>query len=218
MGLHRAVLRYAAALLLLLAGTVSLPARAADPVKSFFGTLEVKRDDLAPFPKWTTALKRYFEERGRQPGSCQDPRFNQCHWQEWQKLLGDLAGQPKQAQLDAVNRFMNQYKYITDPINWGVDDYWESPAQFLSRFGDCEDYAIAKFLSLRALGWPNEVLRVVVLQDLNLKIPHAILIVNVDGRQLVLDNQIPQVVEAATIRHYRPIYSVNETSWWLHRQ
>ena len=58
----------------------------------------------------------------------------------------------------------------------------------------------------------------VVLQDLNLRIPHAILIVNVDGRQLVLDNQIPQVVEAATIRHYRPIYSVNETSWWLHRQ
>lgn len=216
MGLLRALLRYAAMLALVL---VAIPgARAADPVRSFFGTVEVKRDDLAPFPKWTTAMNRYFEERGRQPGTCQETKFNQCHWQEWQKLLAGLASQPKAAQLDGVNRFMNQYKYITDPINWGVDDYWESPAQFLSRFGDCEDYAIAKFMSLRALGWPNEVLRVVVLQDLNLKIPHAILVVNLDGKQLVLDNQIPQVVEAATIRHYRPIYSVNETSWWLHRQ
>lgn len=203
----------AAALLCLLT-----PAQAAEPVPSVFGTVEVKREDLAPFPKWTTALSRYFEERGKQPGICEDPKFNRCHWQTWQKLLADQAGKPPAAQLEAVNRFMNQFRYITDPINWGVDDYWESPAQFLSRFGDCEDYAIAKFLSLRALGWPNEKLRVVVLQDLNLKIPHAVLVVQLEGKSMVLDNQIPQVVEATTIRHYRPIFSVNETSWWLHRR
>jgi len=205
-----------AAALAMAAGTGAFAQQAASP--SFFGTTEVRRDNLAPFPKWTGALARYFEERGRQPGSCQEDRFNQCHWQAWQKLLASAAGKPPAQQLEDVNRFMNQYRYVTDPINWGVDDYWESPAQFMARYGDCEDYAIAKFLSLRALGWDNDRLRVVVLQDLNLKIPHAVLVVQVNGRQMVLDNQIPQVVEASTIRHYRPIFSVNETAWWLHRQ
>ena len=42
---------------------------------------------------------------------------------------------------------MNRSPYIVDPINWGVKDYWESPGQFFSRKGDCEDYAIAKYLT-----------------------------------------------------------------------
>ncbi len=194
------------------------PARAQGGAPSFFGTTEVRRDNLAPFPKWTGAMARYFEERGKQPGACQEDKFNQCHWQAWQKLLAESRAKPPLQQLEQINKFLNQYRYITDPINWGVDDYWESPSQFLARYGDCEDYAIAKFLSLRALGWDNDRLRVVVLQDLNLKIPHAVLVAQVDGKYFVLDNQIPQVVEASTIRHYRPIFSVNETAWWLHRQ
>jgi predicted transglutaminase-like cysteine proteinase len=65
-------------------------------------------------------------------------------------------------------------------------------------------------LSLRALGFPPSQLRVVVLQDLNLKIAHAILVV-------YLDNQIRGVVNARTIHHYKAIYSINEKYWWLHR-
>lgn len=206
-------------LLVFTVGLAGAPvARAQGAVPSVFGSTEVRRDNLAPFPKWTGALARYFEERGKQSGTCQEDRFNQCHWRAWQKLLADARALPPRRQLEQVNQFLNQYRYVTDPINWGIDDYWESPAQFLARYGDCEDYAIAKFLSLRALGWNNDQLRVVVLQDLNLRIPHAVLVVKLDGRQFVLDNQIPQVVDATSIRHYRPIFSVNETAWWLHRQ
>ena len=60
-------------------------------------------------------------------------------------------------------------------------------------------------------------MRIVIVQDLNLKVAHAILAVYVDGTIKILDNQIKQVVDAETIRHYRPIYSVNEDAWWLHR-
>ena len=45
----------------------------------------------------------------------------------------------------------------------------------------------------------------------------AVLVVYVDGVAWLLDNQIRDVVRADTVRHYRAIYSVNETTWWLHR-
>ena len=57
-----------------------------------------------------------------------------------------------------------------------------------------------------------------VVRDLNLKIGHAILAAYVDGKIYILDNQIKQVISAKTIRHYRPIYSVNEGGWWLHKR
>ena len=95
--------------------------------------------------------------------------------------------------------------------------YWASPGEFFRRHGDCEDYAIAKFLSLRALGFDDAAMRIVVLQDLNLGIAHAVLAVELGGETLILDNQVADVVPARAIRHYRPIYAVNETHWWLYR-
>ena len=94
----------------------------------------------------------------------------------------------------------------------------EEMGSFMTKDGDCEDYAIAKFMSLRQLGFDNGQMRVVVVDDLNLGVAHAILVVYLDGRAFVLDNQIASVVPAEIIRHYRPVYSINEDAWWLHRR
>lgn len=184
---------------------------------ALFGTREVRGGSLAPFQKWTGMLARQVNERGLYDGSCASRQFNLCHLQQWRHLLREIASRDKLAQLDAVNSFMNRAPYVTDPVNYGVPDYWATPLQFLTKDGDCEDYAIAKFISLRELGFANAQMRIVVVEDLNLRVPHAILVVYVDGRALVLDNQIPQVVPAEVIRHYRPVFSINEDSWWLHR-
>ena len=61
-------------------------------------------------------------------------------------------------------------------------------------------------------------MRIVVLQDENLRVAHAVLVVYHQGRTYVLDNQITQVVTDDRIAHYRPIYSINEQSWWLHQR
>ncbi len=188
------------------------------PEPSYFGSREIRRDDLKPFPKWTGALQRHFEERKEVPGDCQETLFNRCHFKRWQALLDGLRDADLMQQVTEINTFMNRARYIVDPINWGVKDYWASPHQFLRKKGDCEDYAIAKFLSLRALGVGNDQMRIVVLQDLNLRTAHAVLVVFIGDQTLVLDNQIRQVVKAETIHHYRPIYSVNEEAWWLHRR
>ena len=211
------LLATALALLVLLALANSFnQARAANA--TLFGWDEKRFDSIGPFTKWRGTLDRYFKERKLESGSCQSTLFNKCHLQDWKKFVGGLKGKPSMAQLDAVNRYMNRAPYITDPVNYGVPDYWATPKQFFVKDGDCEDYAITKYLSLRALGWPVEKMRIVVLQDENLRVAHAVLVVYHQGRTYVLDNQIDQVVTDDRIAHYRPIYSINEKSWWLHQR
>ena len=53
---------------------------------------------------------------------------------------------------------------------------------------------------------------------MNLRIAHAILSVYYKGKILLLDNQIAQVVDSRNVRHYQPIYSVNENGWWRLRR
>ena len=128
-----------------------------------------------------------------------------------------LRGKSRAEQMDSVNRYVNRYPYIEDIVNWGVEDYWATVYEFQRKSGDCEDYAIAKFTSLRALGVPNDDMRIEIVQDLNLGgILHAVLIVFDQGKVYVLDNQIKQVMLAVDIYHYKPIYSINETHWWRH--
>jgi predicted transglutaminase-like cysteine proteinase len=185
-------------------------------VKSIFGTTEIAFQGLDKFPKWTGALERYLEDKAAS-GDCSDPNDSGCNLKKWQAFIEETRSLGPEEQLATVNDFMNEHDYIVDPINWGAKDHWASPRQFFEKYGDCEDYAIAKYLTLRALGWDPAKLRVVVLIDTNLKVPHAILTVVDDEKMLVLDNQFQKVVESGRIKHYRPIFSLNEEGWWRHR-
>jgi predicted transglutaminase-like cysteine proteinase len=211
-----------AAVVLIGAAFCGFPGRLADaaekPQSSFFGSMEIRSDNLKPFTKWRTALERYTAETARErAGTCQSTMFNTCHYEELQRFLDGIGDTDRWDQLVEINHYMNTRQYITDPRNWGVPDYWATPGEFMAKFGDCEDYAIAKFLSLKRLGWTDDELRIAAVKDLNLKVGHAILIVYYAGKTWVLDNQIKRVVETESIRHYQPVYSINETSWWRHR-
>jgi predicted transglutaminase-like cysteine proteinase len=207
----------ACALGLGLANGVSLGSAKAMPAPGIFNSLETRKEGLKPFPKWNGALEKYFEERMDTPGSCGDAQFNRCHYLEWQAELERLRDRDPKSQMKEINKFMNGHRYIVDPVNWGVLDYWASPGEFFRRQGDCEDYAIAKYLSLKILELPADEMRIVILNDLNLRVAHAILAIYIDSEVMVLDNQLSIMIEARRIRHYQPIYSVNETGWWKHK-
>ncbi len=184
---------------------------------SFFNSTEVRSTNLKPFKKWDTAIARYRGEVARaRKEMCTSKTLNKCNYDKWTKFLADLKGKDRVTQIRAVNDYMNRAPYITDPVNWGVKDYWESPGQFMARFGDCEDYAIAKYLSLKLLGYSEREMRIAVVKDLNLRIGHAVLVIYYKGNPYVLDNQIKQVVPASTIKHYLPVYSINAYAWWRH--
>ena len=184
---------------------------------SYFGTRELRAANLEAFKQWNGALARFTKESAEKlEGSCEEKRFNACNYLKLKQFLDSIKTKDRMAQVIAVNALINKAKYVSDDSNWNQKDYWNSPGEFMARFGDCEDFAIAKFVALEMLGFSQDSKRIVAVKDLNLKIGHAVLVVFVDGKAWVLDNQIPQVIEAAKIRHYDPVFSINQKYWWRH--
>jgi predicted transglutaminase-like cysteine proteinase len=134
----------------------------------------------------------------------------------WAALLRGIAGEPRLRQVREINRFVNGWEYRTDADNYGRSDYWATPFEFFRRSGDCEDYAIAKYRSLRLLGLPADQLRMVVVQDVIRDLPHAVLAVYLEDEVYILDNLTDAVLPQARVGHYVPYYSVNEVTRWAH--
>ncbi len=199
------------------AAALGAAAKAAEPASSvrLFGSSENANADISPFPKWTGALQRYQTEQHLEDAPCAGGR---CELQHWKAFVAALRGHDRMRQLQAVNAYANRIPYRSDLDRYGATDHWATPREALGRSADCEDYAIVKYLSLRKLGWPPRALRLVVLQHELRNEVHAVLIAYANGTAYVLDNLIPDVREHAAIRHYRPIFSINETAWHLHRE
>ena len=207
--------RLARAVLLSVAGISAHPAAAA--TVPLFGTVEFRVDSLAELPQWQRVLRRADAEQASLRGCLEQPdRCPTRSLRGWATFLHDAAALPPRAQVEAVHRFLNARPYRADAENYGRSDYWATPLEFLRRSGDCEDYVIAKYRSLRLLGLPAERLRMVVVQDVVRDLPHAVLAVYLDGEALILDNLAADVLPQARFRHYLPYYSVNERSRWVH--
>ncbi len=188
------------------------PAKKIPGVHTYFVNREVRSANIKMFPRWTGMLTRYNTENHSLDGVCGSERDQPCKLKGWKDFLEGLKDAPLLEQITEVNRYLNKYPYIDDILN-----YWETPYEFQRKSGNCKDYAIAKFLSLRALGVPNDVMRITVLRDLNLGgVIHAVLVVTVDEKNYILDNQIKQVISTDKVYHYVPIYSINEDHWWQH--
>ncbi len=182
---------------------------------SLFGYQEIPKKNLNLFPQWLSVLERHILNL-KESGSCQSANFNQCHLKQWQTFLKSIERLPVSQQIKQVNKYANEKIYTLDIENYGVVDYWATPKEFLTNNGDCEDYAIIKMLSMKWLGYDTHHMRVVVVQDTNLRIPHAVMAIENDNDILILDNQIEEVISHADIFHYVPVYSINENSWWMH--
>jgi predicted transglutaminase-like cysteine proteinase len=163
------------------------------------------------FPKWRHALEAFDD----QVKTC---RMTECNG-KWQAFVQRLRGKALTVQLRETNAWFNDNRYIADDVNWALPDYWATPFEFLQKAGgDCEDYAIAKYMMLRAVGVPADDMRIVVLRDISSRVDHAVLAVYVNGSPYVLDNLFSSVVPANSLGSYQPIYSINEHGWWLHRR
>lgn len=178
-----------------------------------FGTQELPQRSLNELPDWLNYMERHLREDTPEE-ICKQSGL--CNLKPWYRFLDSIRHLPKRQQLEKVNRFANQKPYILDIDNYGKEDYWAVVREFLSRSGDCEDYSLTKFFSLRLLGFSNEEMRIVVLQDTNLRIGHAVLAVKYGGDELILDNQSRSIISHRNIKHYIPLYTVNEHRWWLH--
>lgn len=175
---------------------------------ALFGAEEKRSRDIKPFTKWTDMFDRFDNDIRSAAG--------QSIMREWKSDLAAFKGLPLDQMARKVNVLINDTDYIIDSRNWGKSDYWATPVEFFTRGGDCEDFAIAKYASLRALGVPEDRMRVAIVHDEIKDIPHAVLVVYADGDALILDNQTDSVISSDSTDRYRPLFSINRTAWWLH--
>ncbi|GAA0683898.1 transglutaminase-like cysteine peptidase [Marinobacterium maritimum] len=139
----------------------------------------------------------------------------------WQTLLNEAANLPEQDKLDRVNRFFNQVRFIDDRIHWGQEDYWATPVEFLiSNGGDCEDFSIAKYYTLKALGVAEAKMSLAYVKSLELNQAHMVLTYysSPSAMPVVLDNLIGEIRPANQRPDLLHVYTFNGDSLWLSKK
>lgn len=191
------------------------PAGAAVPPAGLLRVPERAVGSPEDLPKWRRVLRRLASEEAvlraclRDGAACGSARLR-----AWRRAVRAAGGRPLPEMLERVNRFVNRFRYRPDAAAWGTSDYWATPLEFFDRSGDCEDYAIAKYVTLRLLGVPERAMRLVVLRDTRRDLVHAVLTVTEGHRRLVLDNLYDRVLPEERLPQYRPYYSVNAEGLW----
>lgn len=130
-------------------------------------------------------------------------------------IIDQAAQQQDRARLELVNKRINAaIDYTTDQEQWHVADRWSPPlsdtadGSFETGKGDCEDFAIAKFVALREAGTPAADLRVLIVRDRSAGDYHAVLGVRLDGNWVLLDNRVSRLVESTDATYFQPLFAV----------
>lgn len=129
-----------------------------------------------------------------------------------QALYGPLGA--GKARIDA----WQQLRYVEDIDLWREVDYWATPIQALIKgAGDCEDYAIAKYFSLRRMGIPSEKLRITYVKALRQNRAHMVLTYysSPQAQPLVLDSLMDAIKPASQRPDLLPVYAFNGEGLWL---
>ncbi|GAA5177757.1 transglutaminase-like cysteine peptidase [Niveibacterium umoris] len=138
---------------------------------------------------------------------------------EWRALVAAGKSASGAETLRRVNDFFNRrVRFEDDSAVWGVPDYWATPIEMLGKgAGDCEDYTIGKYFTLRELGVPAEKLRLIYVKARiggpNSSITQAHMVLGYyetpDAQPLVLDNLIGEIRPAAQRPDLVPVFSFN---------
>lgn len=136
----------------------------------------------------------------------------------WQHMIRDSVAMDEMQKLQATNDFFNRVRFTSDIDHWGKEDYWATPVQMLaSDGGDCEDFSIAKYFTLRQMGVPAERMRLTYVKALELDQAHMVLTYygSPDTDPLVLDNLVSEIRPSSSRTDLLPVYSFNGNGLWL---
>ncbi|MDZ7852689.1 MAG: transglutaminase-like cysteine peptidase [Halomonas sp.] len=140
----------------------------------------------------------------------------------WFTLLERLRAADLETRLREVNDFFNRrIRWLDDIDIWGQEDYWATPLETLGRGqGDCEDYSIAKYITLKELGVPGDKLRMIYVKARigrsGITQAHMVLgyYETPAAEPLVLDNLVPSITPAAQRTDLDPVFSFNSSGLW----
>lgn len=176
----------------------------------------------APGP--VTNLPQWSDFSARQSQSLQS--LSECEQNEawctspevkrWAGLINNLREQGKLRQIITVNKWFNRLPYKYDEDAYEQLDYWADTLELLQKRGDCEDFALSKYYTLRQLGFTPEELQVTMVYDRENFINHAVLMVFIDGTRYMMDINSDTTEPSALGKRYKPLYSFNEQTAWYY--
>lgn len=140
---------------------------------------------------------------------------------EWQSVVYDNKKIEEEEKLEIVNAFFNKSKFVNDIDHWDTEDYWATPVEFLSTDGgDCEDFSIAKYFTLKEMGVPVEKMRIMYVKAIELNQAHMVLTYypTPDAEPVILDNLINEIKLASSRNDLIPVYSFNADGLWLAKE
>ncbi len=131
--------------------------------------------------------------------------------QKFLAVVADGRVHAGRARIGVVNRAINLAIHpMSDLAQWGVPDRWSAPlATLTTGNGDCEDYAIAKYVALREACVAADDLRLVIVRDLAVGEDHAVVTARLEGKWVVLDNRRLALVEDVEMRRVLPLFMLD---------
>lgn len=174
---------------------------------------------LASFICLVSALEfsqSYLDQIGKQYGEYAKRRII-----TWLDIIKNNKNDSELKKLEVVNQFFNLLEYRSDVSQWGKEDYWATPLEFIvAGGGDCEDYTVAKYFTLLELGVPDDKLLITYVKHLQLNIAHMVLSYypTPDSIPLILDNYNKEILPADKRPDLQPIYGFNGKGLWAAKQ
>lgn len=137
----------------------------------------------------------------------------------WIILMENYIDADIQTKLKKVNSFFNRScLFGNDSDTWKTKDYWATPFELLLYGGDCEDFAIAKFVTLKLMNVDEEKIRLnyATVDTCGIKTPHMVLCYHEDDGDIkILDNMIDSIYSVASRSDLCLLHSFNTKSLWL---
>lgn len=138
---------------------------------------------------------------------------------QWNTLAGRAPKMTWTERLQYTSAFFNNWDSISDEKSYGQEEYWATPEEFLEKGGgDCEDYALAKYLALRRFSWPERDMWVLLVEHREKKTRHAVLAARQGKKIFILDNLSRPahllIPESQYMRTYTPLYALNAFGIW----
>lgn len=158
----------------------------------------------------------FINQMGKKYGTRAKLRLNR-----WQKLIKSLRNKSEQTKLEKVNDFFNKVRFLDDIKHWGKKDYWATPVEFLvTNAGDCEDFTIAKYYTLKALGVDMSKMSIAYVKALDYNQAHMVLTYYSSPRAepVILDNLIPSIKRASKRKDLLHVYSFNGDNLWVSKK
>ena len=138
---------------------------------------------------------------------------------DWLQTAAEAKALGETAKLKHINDFINRtIGFEDDRSVWDQSDYWATPLETIGQGrGDCEDFAIIKYVSLRHAGIASDKLRLIYVKarintpDGPIQVAHMVLAyyASPNAEPLLLDNLEPRILPASKRPDLKPVFSFN---------